>query len=262
MAQNHVLGSGRLYFDRFLPDTQTKTGRRYLGNSPAFTIAAASTALDHFNADDGIRTKDDSVLISLDRTGTLTLDDISKENVAMFISGSEGIQTQAAVAAPLGLYSIDAVKKDRYYQIGETALNPAGLRELTTVVVKDDAGSPVTFTNITDYTVDLALGLLHVVPTGIITDGTNLRLTFAVLAKSREQVVTNALSTVTGALSFISRNPRGAQADYYMPYVQLSPNGDFALKGETWQEIPLRVDILQLNSETAHIYRNGRAYTP
>ena len=48
--------------------------------------------------------------------------------------------------------------------------------------------------------------------------------------------------------------------DYFFPAVSLSPNGDFALKGDEWQQIPLNVEILKGATNEA-IYADGRAVT-
>jgi hypothetical protein len=49
--------------------------------------------------------------------------------------------------------------------------------------------------------------------------------------------------------------------DYLMPYVRLSPNGDFALKSDEWQQLSLNVEILKL-ADYERIYVDGRPYTP
>ena len=261
MSQNLTLGRGKVYFDLY-NILRGLTGERYVGNTPEFSLNASATTLDHFNSDEGLKVKDESVILQLDRKGAFKTDEVNADNLSLFLIASKQIQTQTAVTAPTGTSTFLAVVKDRYYQLGMSAGNPSGVREVASVVVKDDAGTPVTFTVATDYTVDAVNGRIYVVPAGAIVNGTNLVVTYGVAAKSRELVTTNAVATVEGALRFISFNPKGPQRDYYMPYVRLTPNGDFALKGDTWQEIPFNVEILQKDSSTAHIYLDGRAYTP
>jgi hypothetical protein len=41
-----------------------------------------------------------------------------------------------------------------------------------------------------------------------------------------------------------------------LPYVKLSPNGDYALKGDEWQQIPLSIEVLKASGKEA-IYRDG-----
>ena len=53
-------------------------------------------------------------------------------------------------------------------------------------------------------------------------------------------------SQATGALRFISSNPTGIQRDYYFPYVKISSDGDYALKGDDWQSMGFTFEALKL----------------
>ena len=53
-----------------------------------------------------------------------------------------------------------------------------------------------------------------------------------------------------------TRNPKGDDVVFYMPYVKITPNGDYALKGDEWQAIPLSLEILRPTIGEA-IYRDG-----
>lgn len=256
--KQYTLGRGRLFFDAFLPNTKTKTGERYFGNTPSLSLTIESESLDHFDSDAGVRVKDDSVLLELNRTGAFVTDNIDPENVALFLLGQSSTQVQASATGQT--YAINDVKKDRYYQIGAAPSNPSGLRSLAAFVLKKGASTLVLGT---DYTVELDLGRVYLLPTSVtIVDGDDLTAEFNVEAKSRTQIITSASSTIDGALRFIATNPKGALLDYYMPYVRLSPNGEYALKGEEWQQIGFNLDIQKLDDTTESIYVDGRPFTP
>lgn len=256
--KQYTLGRGRLFFDAFLPNTKTKTGERYFGNTPSLSLTIESESLDHFDADAGVRVKDDSVLLELNRTGAFVTDNIDPENVALFLLGQSSVQVQASATAQV--YALNDVKKDRYYQIGAGPSNPSGLRSLAAFVLKKGVTTLVLGT---DYTVELDLGRVYILPTSVtVLDGDDLTAEFNVEAKSRSQIITSASSTIDGALRFIATNPKGTLLDYYMPYVRLSPNGEYALKGEEWQQIGFNLDIQKLDDTTESIYVDGRPYTP
>ena len=261
MSQNLILGRGKAYFDLYAPGTQNTTGRRYLGNSPELAIDIATTQLDHYSSDQGLKIKDDSVILQLDRKGTFKTDEISNENMQLFLIGT--FQTQTQTSGTASTSTMLAAKLDRYYQIGVTTGNPSGVRNISAVVVKDDAVTPHTYVLNTDYTVDLTLGLLYIVPTaGSFVDGTtNIVVTYNTAATTRQQVQTTAIAAIDGAFSFISYNPKGVQRDYYMPYVRMTPNGAFALKGDVWQEISFNLEILLKDPSMSHIYVDGRPLT-
>lgn len=255
--KQYTLGRGRIFFDAFLAGTKTKTGERYFGNTPSLSLTMESETLDHFDSDGGVRVKDDSVLLELNRTGTFTTDNIDVENVALFLLGTASVLAQSA--GSVVDEAIADVKQDRYYQIGATVGNPAGVRGITAVTVKVGAATKAVGT---DYTVDLTLGQIYVVPGGTIVDGEDLLVSYTRSANSRSRIVTAANATIDGALRFVATNPKGTLLDYYMPYVRLSPNGEYALKGDEWQQISFNLDIQKLDDNTESIYVDGRPYTP
>lgn len=259
--KQYTLGRGRLYFDAFLPNTKTKTGERYFGNTPSFSVTIESENLDHFDSDAGIRVKDDSVLLELNRTGTFTTDNIDVENVALFLLGDASVLTQAA--APGQTDSFTSVKQDRYYQLGESVSNPSGARQVSNVTVTIDPGGAASVgVEGTDYSVDLELGRVYIIEGGGIADDTAIDVSYDIDAADRQQIITAANATIAGALRFIATNPKGELIDYYFPYARLSPNGEYALKGDEWQQMSFNVEVQKLDDNTESIYADGRPFTP
>lgn len=256
--KQYTLGRGKLYFDAFLPSTKTKTGERYFGNTPSLSLTIESESLDHFDSDGGVRVKDDSVLLELNRTGAFSTDNIDPENVALFLLGSSSTLVQASATGQT--YSLPDVKKDRYYQIGATTGNPSGVRSLNNFVLKKGVTTLVLGT---DYTVDTELGRVYIMPTSVtVLDNDDLTAEYDLLARNRSRIVTAASATIDGALRFVATNPKGALLDYYFPYVRLSPNGEYALKGDEWQTIGFNLDIQKLSDSVESIYVDGRPFTP
>lgn len=259
MSNNYTLGRGEVHFGRFATGTQNPKGERYLGNTPEFQFTLEPEMLDHFSSDRGINEKDDSVTLQVNRTGSLTCDNIDPENLAILLMGDALTQSDAGGAVAAEQHN--AVEKGLYYQLGTSSTNPSGVRSVTSVVVKDDTSpTPTTFVAGTDYVLDAELARIYIVPGGAIADGENLRIDYTVTAKSRVRVISKG-DTIEGSLRFIAYNPKGADYDYFFPWVKLTPNGDFALKGEEWQNIPFSVEILRKTGLEA-IYVDGRPFTP
>jgi hypothetical protein len=263
MAKNYTLGRGEIHFSRFKTGTQDPEGFRYIGNSPEFNITVDSNYLDHYDADQGIKQKDQSVPLEVNRTSTFTTDNIDPENLAIFFFGSAS--SVAVVAATVTDESITGVIKGLSYQLGVTVGNPQGARALdihtlptTNVIVTNSAGT-TTYVEGTDYTIDMTLGLLTIVASGAIVSNTNILVDYKVKTSTRDRIITGS-TPVEGAIKYISRNPVGSNFDWLMPYVKLSPNGDFALKGDDWQIIPFNVEILKKANAEA-IYVDGRGLT-
>lgn len=351
MANNYVIGRGKLYFDQFVTGTQTRTGERYLGNTPALSLNSAYQNLDHYSSDEGLRVKDDSVQLQVDRTGSFQCDNISMDNVALMFGAAATTDPQPA---NIGNAETFTMYGGRVYQLGSDDDNPHGVINVANVVVTNNSGlhafgaitvgaqpvaaetvtvngQVITFvaaspglhqveigsntvataqgikaeinaypdlydvrasgdTNIVgitanasgvggnaitlaeavaaadftvsgatltggaasgvigatgNFTVDTARARIELEEEPAdITDGDVVEVTYDVLVGERMLVVDEE-NQVEGALRFISDNPRGTNKDYYWPRVKLTPAGEFALKGETWQTMTFNMEILQ-----------------
>ena len=254
-SQNYVLGRGKLYFSTFVPGTLTPAGYNYIGNCPSISVNVTSETLDHMSSTGGVREIDDSATVSTNRSGTFTTDDVDADNLALFFFGTKNAVSQSS--GSVTGEAISSAQKGLFYQLGATSANPTGVRNVTSVTVTGTGGTP-TYAAGTDYTVDLTLGLIQIVSAGAIANGTNLLVNYTRTAVSREQVVSGN-RPIQGALKFIADNPKGTNRDFFMPYVELSPNGDFAIITDTdWQNLPFNIKILKPPTAAA-LYIDGRA---
>lgn len=358
---NYTIGRGKLYFDQFADGTTTRTGERYLGNSPEFSLNQSSEDLDHYSSDEGIRVKDASVTLSQENGGSFTLDSISPENMAMWFLGNKGT---VVIASATGLTKVAVVTRGTYVQLGETTAAPQGHGGVTNIVINSPtgvkatgaytitanpaandtvviggstitwkasgavgaqvnigaditasaaalaayinansvalgvtatsalgvvtlkanvggvAGNAITTTEVgtntafgaatltggatgpiaalNNWEVDLTTGRLKILDTAVdVADGDTLTITYDTAAQTLSQVIAKGLS-IYGALRFISANPVGKKTDYFFPYVKITPDGDFNLKGDDWQSLGFTVDILKLNDTTERIYTTNR----
>lgn len=260
-GKNYTLGKGKVFFDRYPANvimtalTQGE-GERYLGNTPEFSTSASSENLDHFSAEGGLKVKDDSAQLSLDRTGKVVVDNMSSDNIALYFIGTSAVKAQTAQVGLISL--VTAAKRGRFYQLGQDATNPAGLRNVSNLVVKKGAGFITTIAAAGNYQFDAELGRLYVEAAAPdITDGTDLQITFDTAASSRTQVVSGS-TPIYGALRFVSDNPKGENRDYYFPYVKLAPDGDYALKGEDWMQMGFTFEVLKKADNIQGAYVDGR----
>lgn len=251
--KNYTLGRYKIFFDKFLPGVKVGNGQRYFGNTPEFNLTSESETLDHFDSDNGIRNKDDSVLLELTRSGTFITDHISPENLALFFLGESSVVAQAS-ATNLA-YQITDVQKGRRYQIGATGAAPAGVRGLANVSVQVGVSVKVEGT---DYTVDLNTGGLVILAAGSIANDATVDVEYDTIATSYNRVVSADDAEIYGALYVESTNPKGEKMDYFYPYVAIRPDGDFALKAEEWQQLPFSVEAMKLDDDTPVVLINGR----
>lgn len=251
-AQNIVLGAGYLYFD---PEDENGnlTGERYLGDTPGFTLNVASENLQIMSSDGPVAELLEDIATTVTRSAQITARNISGENLALFVIGdlSEISQSSDPVEAEL----IRGAQPGRWYQLGATASNPVGVRDISAVSISDDVAALAAGT---DYELDAALGRIYIVPGGAIDEPTDLTAAYTPAAVSFEQVVSNNLGAKQGALRYLAANTRGANRDMYLPKVTLRPSGELAMKSRT--------DVQQMVFEAGvgtrgglpQVYLNGR----
>lgn len=116
-------------------------------------------------------------------------------------------------------------------------------------------GTGAALTEGTDYTMDYDRGFITFLADGSVNDGDNIDLTYNVLGSTRDRVISGS-TPVEGQMMYVEQNPKGKNAVWVFPWVKASPNGDYALKGDEWQQIPFNLKILKTVNSDA-ILRDG-----
>lgn len=228
---------GVVFFDQF-DDNGATQGEDDMGNCPSFTIAIATEKADHYSSRSGIREKDQSVVVQIDRTAVLICDDMKKENAARWYSAD--VEEVEQDADPV-VDEVIAVTPGKFYQLGKTSSNPAGNRNVSTVVVTDSAGT-TTYAEGDDYEIDLVAGRLQILETGDIPAG-NIKVDYAKAAKTWNRVKTGSVSELEGALRVVSAHATGTNRDHYMPHVKLKPRGELPVITEDTQYVRMEFDL-------------------
>lgn len=255
VSKNYTLGRGQMHFGQFRPGTQVPRGDRYLGNSPELGFSASQETLDHYYSDGGINVKDASIILSQDYAGSFTLDDINMANLAMFFLGEAATVTTATRSVTDEAFA--DVEVGLSYQLGTSAADPGGVRQVSEVVLTADA-TPLVAGQ--DYVVDEELARFTVLEGGSLEGGETITAAYTVDESTRDRVISKGQS-IEGSLRYIANNPAGKNIDYFMPYVKITPNGDMNLKGDDWQVVPFSIEILKKGNLEA-IYAEGRPYNP
>lgn len=361
--QNYTLGRGKIYFSRFMPNTQIPAGFYYIGNSPEFNLTIEVENLDHYSSDEGLRELDLQIPLQVNRTGSFTTDSIRPKNVALFFFGDAS--TVATTAATGLTETIDAVMLGHGYRLGATPTNPTGYFGIDPVgfavtdgsattsatgtvtlgsagtaadtvaiggqiytlvsatptnpnevligatatdtaanlaaainagagsgtvygtgtvanpyvtatpalaVVTLDAksagtagnsvtlvevgtsfttsgstltgGSGTAYVSGTDFVLQADFGMVEFLEGGSITEGQEVEITYSVKGSTRPRMISGS-KPVEGALTYKAQNAEGTNIHYYMPFVKIAPNGDYALKGDEWQTIPFTISIMK-----------------
>lgn len=259
-TKNYTLGAGKLYFDRMDADGNL-TGEFYIGNTTSLTGSTDETREEHFSSDEAARDKDASVVTQSDQTVGFTTDDIQPENLAMLWKGTA---EQLAVSAATAQVDNLTVMRGRWYQLGVSATSPTGARSVTITSVTDDATpTPAAVpggAGGANYEVDLELGRIFIKEDAPnIADGDTIIVTYNIAAHSRTVIISKG-ETIRGALRYIADNTAGVNRDDFWPLVELSPDGDYEFKADSWSEMSFTGEVLKKEGYYKH-YVDGRPVT-
>ena len=154
---SYMIPRGRVTFNP-LNAAGAYTGEIPFGNCPGVGFSTETEKAEHFSSEAGLAEKDASIIVRITRTGTLTCDNFSGANLALFVAGEKTTHAQAAATIADEVHTVMA---GRLYQLGATSSNPAGARNITDVTVTTPDGL-TTYAAGTDYNIDLGLGRLQI----------------------------------------------------------------------------------------------------
>lgn len=253
-TNEYLIPRGRVYFDPY-DAGERLTGEIALGNCPGVTLTIQTEKAEHFSSQTGLREKDGSWVVQVQRTGSLQCDNFSPSNAALWLTGSHEVKTQDAT--PVGDEE-RTVLPGRQYQLGATAANPLGVRNVKDITVTPTGGGSA-YTAGTDYNVDTETGRVQIVEGGAIAAATVVVFGYTPVAGKFESVKSGAKSELTGALRVVSDNATGGNRDWYLPKVTLSASGDLSLIAEGTDVVVMEFELEALKPANAEaIYCDGR----
>ena len=262
-----IFGAGAFFIDRYTRG-EASGAERYLGDTVAGSISATVERTTVYSGDGAVATKLVDRVRQIDRTLSVTPQDATLDNMALFLMASR----PAAVAAQnqgtkTTTWDIPADVTDRDYFQFRTA--GTALAAQTSFTVAADA----TFTFVPalasgdtntppDYEFDRDTGRLRLMAGGIKkAAGKTLRLTINKVASAAfERVeVGSDVSPVYCAVRYIEHGVEGEEGrNLYIPRASVAPNGEVALKGrDTPQQFPLTLSIEEPGDGLAQIYIDG-----
>ena len=231
----YEMNRGKMYFGPYRAGTNIPAYLDWVGNAPAVSLNIERQFQDHFASYDEDRSKDFSIDLNTNITGTFTTDTISPDNLAKaFGDGSTAKVTQAAITGHTEAFTVE--KPGVFLRLGVTEDNGVGYRNLSNVVItKDNAGSPVTLVNRVDYQVEANTGLIEILEGGAVQAGDEISVTADVEASTFTRIITKNTS-FRGAWQFVTKNKSDDNAKnqriYYAPCAVIRPTGDIALVTE------------------------------
>lgn len=248
-TNNYVFGRGQLFLNLYAAGVFE--GRRFIGNCPSFNLSVESEIFEHVSSTSGIQTTDLKVTKSTKFSGQIVCDDMQPENMALFLVGSQATLSQ--VATPVTNEAI-VVNKGFHFQLGLTVSNKVGIRDVTSVVVTDVAGTTTYVLN-TDYKLDADSGMIYIIPGGAITNGQTIHVDYTPTAGSRPYIQSGDSGSLQGEIFFVSDNANGDNRDVRIPLATISPSGELPfITADDIGAITFDIGPSTLDSATKQIY--------
>lgn len=256
-TRNIVLGSGRVFFDKF--DTNgDPTGERYVAETPGFAFTVNQESVEILSDDGPVAESLVNVTKQVTREFSLTTKNITDESLALFLIGEVASQsTTAGAVTGTAINGGNGVKQGHWYQLGVSANQPTGVRAITGVAIKEGVTTHVAGT---DYVLDADLGRIYIVPGGGIADDDVITADYTKTAVAWSEVTSSDLGAATGALRYVADNTAGENRDIYIPNCVMAPTGEAAFKSrDAAQTLGFTVKVQKPDDGRASVYINGRA---
>ena len=286
-TDNILIGAGEVYLD--LHEGGAPAGERYLGDAVGAELEVATEETTVFSGSGPVARELARIARSVTRTVTLTLHDISLENLALFtvsevrrLNAADRVSGEAAILRP-----------GRWHQMGG-ADRPAGVLKIATpasktaataaVTIATTAQTPVTATQAIaagrfgsgaseteqkgQYIVDYARARIFWLPVDHalyeakagVQAGTALAIDYTPDDAARDQVQ-GAFRQLTGAFRYIEDAAEGQGRNIYAPRCSIQPAGGLTLLDgrSSEQQIRLAVSMLEPGGGRPALYIDGQA---
>lgn len=256
-AQKIIVGAGHLYFAPNDANGEPQ-GERYIGDTPGFQLTANTENVQVYSSDGPIAELLEDVTTQVTREGSVTVQHGSIENMAIWLIATAGTHDQTADTVTDE--TIDSIEPGVWYQIGETADDYRGVRNVTNVVVnKTPSGTPEELTLGTDYDLEAGTARIYIRPDSPnVSEGDEVGWDYETQEESWETAVTHETGPVRGKLRYVAANSRGPNRDVLVPSAEMSPTGSLALKSRT-EAVQMEYNLRAgKRGSMAQVYVDGR----
>jgi hypothetical protein len=220
----YTLGRGVLLFKPL-----GENGFQDFGNVKDFSLTVKTEKLEHYSTREGIKVKDAEIVKSQEFNVSFEIDELRIETLEKFALAS---RTDTNITAGSVVdEAMNSVKQGFWYKLAHEKI-----RRTPAPVVTNDAASPTTYTEGTDYILDHGAGAIYIVPGGNITDGTNLRIDYSYDAMTKTTLQSGQKYQIVGTLWFKGDPPKGQVLDV-IGDVSLTPSGELKLIGDDWLSV-------------------------
>jgi hypothetical protein len=241
---------------------------RDLGTTQEVTVTVNTESYEHSTPHDGAPAQDLSVIIDSGASLTFSMDNMSAENMALFLLGTASAYTNPGIAGvTISVIALDGqLQLGGTYQIQDSNGNPVfGITSTNALAVSTTEGTPVALAKDTDYTVDEDSGRITIaavstkVSTAIGTgDGLSCVMTADGTATAVDLVtlLTDIEKDVALTFTQINASDNNDKTYWHFHKVSMAANGDANLISTEAGQLPMTatVEVNDYFTNRADIY--------
>lgn len=235
-AENLMLGAGNVYFDKLISPGVWDVSR-HLGNCSSFTLHTEVLRKEVTKLMTSITDLPKYKTIGFKVTGSIKLDEISKENLALLLAGSVNTTyTQPAMSGAVYSYTSN---KNTLIKLGQNYLSCSNgyNKRIFKVTVLSVKHASTTFIEGRDYTVNKEAGLLFISPASTINNGTIIEVTVNVPEQNIPQISIADNVNIAGQIMFVGDPTTGSSYLCSIKHAELSFDGGVSLIGEEFTSL-------------------------
>lgn len=225
---NYSILKGKLYFKK-VGETQWTD----LGNAPEFTYEPTVETLEHFSSRSGVRSLDKVAVTQVGANLSLTLDELTADNLKLALLGSSAAMTQTSATSQS--LAVENVQVGMVIDVGKL--------DISNVAIDDGEVAPVSYVLGTHYLVDARAGLITIIAKPE-TAGTDIEIGYdagAIDANAGRSVIAilKEAGQLEGAFMCVGANSVGKRFKITCPRVELLPSGAIGFISDEWASITL-----------------------
>lgn len=234
-ADNLLLGAGVIYLNRYDQNGQL-TGDRHLGNCSSFSVNVEVIRKEKPDLRASIYDLPKSVIVGFRPTCSITLNEISRENLALILAGD--VHTAYTQETRNNETIALTVKKGFAFQL----VNGAGFKVFGLKVHSITAGATVYVEGV-DYVVTRGAGIIYIPDTSQIVNNSTVTILYSATGHSLPQISMAHSTNLTGKITYVGEPTAGIAHMCVIDKVDISSSDGISFIGDDFASIQLRGNI-------------------
>ena len=213
------------------------SGWEDLGNGPKAEVSEEVELLEHFSSRSGLKLRDQVVNNSLKAMAAISLDEMTIENLKKYFFGNDITSTaQAAATGEEKIFlAADKITKDRWFDIG--AIN------ITVSQVDDNGGTPVIYSEGTDYELNRKKGMIYIKSGGGIANDSELKITYDQPDATIKDFLAGVNANLRGFFRIVG-DPGFGEVTDIEGYGLLSPEGAYTAVTDEYTTVDMKLEFI------------------